>query len=130
MGWCSQSFNVKSKLYAWTKAAFGGRDIPPDWDLDCDKLLNREVLLVVAKVEGQRWQRVQQDRGYAARAPGQATGAARGEGSPPTVNTVTPLQSGQTPNAQQPAVSTPAAVSAEPLPWLDHEASPVEGELF
>ncbi len=28
-GWCSQSFNVKSKLYAWTRAALGGATFRP-----------------------------------------------------------------------------------------------------
>jgi len=52
MGWCSQSFNGKSKLFAWAKAAFA-RDIPLGWDLQVDTLLNRAVILAVTKKVGQ-----------------------------------------------------------------------------
>ena len=47
MGWCSQTFSPKSKLYAWSRAAFGGKPIPPDWDFDSDAILGRTVRLVV-----------------------------------------------------------------------------------
>ncbi len=47
VGWCSRTFSAKSKLYAWARAAFGGRAIPEDWDFDSDKILGRMVRLVV-----------------------------------------------------------------------------------
>ena len=51
-GYCSQSFNIKSNLFKWTRAALGGRDIPPDWDLDIDQLLDKPVILVAIKKTG------------------------------------------------------------------------------
>jgi hypothetical protein len=46
-GWTSAKFSNKSKLYAWTKAAFGGADIPEDYTFDSDHLLSRKVTLGV-----------------------------------------------------------------------------------
>jgi hypothetical protein len=50
-GWCSKSFNTKSKLYEWTAAIFG-KPISPEWDFDSDALLSRKVLLTVVKRAG------------------------------------------------------------------------------
>jgi len=47
IGWASRTFSPKSKLYAWSRAAFGGRAIPLDWDFDSDAILGRTVRLVV-----------------------------------------------------------------------------------
>jgi hypothetical protein len=49
MGWCSQKFSPKSKLYLWTKAAFGGHDIPPAWTFDSDRLIGKKVILSVVR---------------------------------------------------------------------------------
>jgi hypothetical protein len=51
-GWCSKSFNVKSKLYEWTLAIMGGKPIPPDWDFESDALMSRKVMLTVVKRAG------------------------------------------------------------------------------
>jgi len=53
VGWCSQTFSPRSKLYAWVRAAYGGRAIPPDWDFDSDALLGRTVRLVVITQVGE-----------------------------------------------------------------------------
>ncbi|GAF92247.1 unnamed protein product, partial [marine sediment metagenome] len=47
LGWCSQTFSNKSKLYAWTKAAFGGGDIPKAYTFDSDDLIGKKVLLTL-----------------------------------------------------------------------------------
>lgn len=47
LGWCSQTFSNKSKLYAWTKAAFGGGPIPETYDFDSDDLINKLVLITL-----------------------------------------------------------------------------------
>ncbi|GAI12914.1 unnamed protein product, partial [marine sediment metagenome] len=47
LGWCSQTFSNKSKLYAWTKAAFGGGDIPREYTFDSDDLENKLVILTL-----------------------------------------------------------------------------------
>jgi hypothetical protein len=52
-GWCSKSFNVKSKLYQWTQAMFGGKDIPEEWAFDSDTVLKRKVILAVIKRVGE-----------------------------------------------------------------------------
>ena len=52
-GWCSRSFNTKSKLYSWTQAIFGGADIPQEWAFDSDKILKRKVVLVLIKRKGE-----------------------------------------------------------------------------
>lgn len=46
-GWASKTFSNKSKLYAWTKAAFGGLDIPRDYTFDSDDLIGKTVILVL-----------------------------------------------------------------------------------
>ena len=50
-GWASATFSPKSKLYQWTRAAFG-RDIPPEYDLNLDHLLDRPVVLVLVTKTG------------------------------------------------------------------------------
>lgn len=52
MGWTSQSFTPKSKLYNWTKAAFGGGEIVSTYDLDLDDLLDRAVTIVLVTATG------------------------------------------------------------------------------
>ena len=51
MGWASATFSPKSKLYQWTRAAFG-RDIPEHYDLSLDHLLDRPVTLVLVTKTG------------------------------------------------------------------------------
>lgn len=52
IGWASAKFSSKSKLYAWTKAALGGNDIPPSMGFDSDNLIGRNVILVVTEKQG------------------------------------------------------------------------------
>ena len=47
LGWCSQTFSNKSKLYGWVKAAFGGGEIPETYDFDSDDLIGKKVLLTL-----------------------------------------------------------------------------------
>ncbi len=47
LGWCSQTFSNKSKLYGWVKAAFGGGDIPKEYTFDSDDLINKKVLITL-----------------------------------------------------------------------------------
>lgn len=44
--WASKAFSPKSKLYAWAQAVFG-KDIPANYDLDTDHLLNRPFVAVI-----------------------------------------------------------------------------------
>lgn len=53
IGWCSQAFSPKSKLYGWARAAFGGREIPTDYDLDTAHLLGKPVRLVLVQRLGE-----------------------------------------------------------------------------
>lgn len=48
-GFCSATFTPASKLYGWARAAFGGRQIPADYNLETDHLLDREVELVLVQ---------------------------------------------------------------------------------
>lgn len=66
-GWASASFTTKSKLYAWTRAAFGGRPVPPNYNLDTDHLIGRKVLLTVIiarKDDGQEYNKISDVRPY------------------------------------------------------------------
>lgn len=47
LGWCSQTFSNKSKLYGWVKAAFGGGEIPKTYNFDSDDLIGKKVLLTL-----------------------------------------------------------------------------------
>jgi len=47
LGWCSQTFSNKSKLYTWTKAVFGGGDIPREYTFDSDDLENKLVIITL-----------------------------------------------------------------------------------
>ena len=47
LGWCSQTFSNKSKLYAVTKAAFGETEIPKEYTFDSDDLINKKVLITL-----------------------------------------------------------------------------------
>jgi hypothetical protein len=51
-GYCSATFSPSSKLFQWTKAAFGGREIPASYDLDTDQLLDRRVLITLVQRAG------------------------------------------------------------------------------
>lgn len=64
-GWASASFTTKSKLYAWTRAAFGGKPIPPNYNLDTDHLIGKKVLLTVVvarKDDGSEFNKIQDVR--------------------------------------------------------------------
>lgn len=66
-GWASASFTTKSKLYAWTRAAFGGKPVPPNYNLDTDHLIGRRVLLTVIvahKDDGAEYNKIQDVRPY------------------------------------------------------------------
>jgi len=52
LAWATRSFSNKSKLYKWTKAFWGGVEIPEDYNLDTDDLLERPVLVNVELKEG------------------------------------------------------------------------------
>lgn len=61
LGWTSQSFNPKSKLFAVVKAVFGGREIPATYELDTDSLIGKQVALVVVskvKDDGSEFNRI------------------------------------------------------------------------
>jgi len=47
LGWASATFSNKSKLYAWTKAAFGGGEIPRQYTFDSDDLIGKKVLITL-----------------------------------------------------------------------------------
>lgn len=66
-GWASASFTTKSKLYGWTRAAFGGRPIPPNYTLDTDDLIGKQVLLTVVvatKDDGAEFNKIENVRAY------------------------------------------------------------------
>lgn len=80
LGWASKKFSNKSKLYKWTKAAFGA-DIPPNYDFDSDDLLDRKIVLTVVvntKDDGSEFNRIETVR------PGRGNGKSDGDNvSPP-----------------------------------------------
>ena len=45
--WSSQSLSVKSKLYRWAVACFGGKPLPDDFVLDTETLINRPIMVSV-----------------------------------------------------------------------------------
>ena len=51
VGWCSQSFSPKSKLWAWTRAALG-REITESEDFDSEAIVGKVVRLVVVTKAG------------------------------------------------------------------------------
>lgn len=53
IGWCSQKFSNKSKLYAWTKAAFGGEPIDRSYTFSSEDLIGRKVNLTVVEKENE-----------------------------------------------------------------------------
>lgn len=96
--WCSAKFSTRSKLYGWTRAAFGGADIPADYTFNSDHLLNRRVVLTIiqqTKEDGTEFNRVQAVKPFRPAGNGQAPAAAA-------------------PAAQQPA-GPPAAPAALPF---------------
>lgn len=52
IGWSTATFSPRSKLYAWAKAAFGGREIPETYDLNTDHLVGKLVILVLGVKAG------------------------------------------------------------------------------
>lgn len=50
-GWCSATFSNRSKLYAWSQAAFGGDSISYDYSFNSDDLIGRKVVLVLTVEE-------------------------------------------------------------------------------
>ena len=54
LGWASAKFSSRSKLYEWTKAAFGGKPIPADYLFDSDDLIGKHVVLTVVEDEGEK----------------------------------------------------------------------------
>lgn len=50
--WTSQTFSQRSKLYAWVRACFDGKEIPPSWALDTNKLAGRQVRLIIVTEQG------------------------------------------------------------------------------
>ena len=52
LGWASQKFSTKSKLYAWTKAALGGGPIDRSYAWSSDDLLGKKVYITVVEKEG------------------------------------------------------------------------------
>jgi len=90
-GWASASFTTKSKLYAWTRAAFGGRPIPPNYTLDTDDLIGKPVVLTVVvstKDDGAEYNKIENVRPYL-----------NGNGQQPAMSqpTVTPEQAAMNP---------------------------------
>ena len=73
LGWCSAKFSAASKLYKWSKSAFGAA-IPKEYSFNSDDVLNRKVTLTVIvqekengegefnKIEGVRPYRGQESR--------------------------------------------------------------------
>ena len=53
-GWTSRKFNSQSKLYAWTKAAFGGEPIDRSYIFNSDDLLGKKILITVVEKEGDK----------------------------------------------------------------------------
>ena len=50
--WTSAKFSPKSRLYQWTQAAFGGADIPSNYDFDSEHVVGRKVTIsLVVKVK-------------------------------------------------------------------------------
>lgn len=59
--WASATFTPKSKLYGWTRAAFGVDTVPKTYNFNSDDLVNRPVRLVVVrktKEDGSEFNRV------------------------------------------------------------------------
>lgn len=78
LGWASAKFSPRSKLYSWTRAAFGGRGIPMDYNLDTDHLLGKMVTLTVLtrrKQDGTEFNKIDEVKPYRngnGRAPAEA----------------------------------------------------------
>ena len=50
-GWCSATFSNRSKLYTWTKAVFGGKELPRNYDFNSDDIVGRKVIVVLTVEE-------------------------------------------------------------------------------
>jgi hypothetical protein len=64
LSWCNPVFSPKSRLFQWVEAALAV-PVPPDYDLDTDDLLGREVLatvIVKQATDGAEVNRVEQVR--------------------------------------------------------------------
>ena len=70
LGWCSLTFSSKSKLYAYTKAAFGGKNIPESYDFDSDDLVNKKVMITLVirdREDGTQFNRIDSIRAIPAK---------------------------------------------------------------
>ena len=79
--WTSAKFSPKSKLYAWTRAAFDGKDIPTDYTWNSEHLMGKRVMVVVVekiKPDGTEFSKVEDLRPMKplVAAPAQQTAAA------------------------------------------------------
>jgi hypothetical protein len=56
LGWCSEKFNPKTKLWEWVRATtFGGKEIPEDYiELDLDEMINKPIRLNVTEETGEK----------------------------------------------------------------------------
>ncbi len=130
-GWASATFSPKSKLFRWAAAAFG-RDIPADYDLNLDHLLDRPVTLVlVTKTgdDGREFNKIHEVKparrnGYPATAPGAAVAGAavvRAQQSltAPTAGPV--VVNAAAPTAGPVRVNTATAGPSEVPEWLDDD---------
>lgn len=81
--WVSAKFSPRSKLYLWTRAAFG-QDIPEDYDLDLDHLVGRQVLATIVtrlKDDNGEFSKVDSLRAYHPPRPAGASGRPGGGAS-------------------------------------------------
>lgn len=47
MGWCSRKFSGRSKLYSWTRAAFGGQPIPGEYNFSANDVIGKRISIFV-----------------------------------------------------------------------------------
>lgn len=114
MAWTSAKFSQRSKLFRWVKAAFGGTEIPPTYDLDLDHLLDRRVMVQVVektKEDGTEFNKVDEVRPYRPNAAPQ--------GAPQLMPQAMPL-----PAATPPATAQPAGGNGATFPAGGDDAIP------
>ncbi|MBN1890347.1 MAG: hypothetical protein JW850_20300 [Thermoflexales bacterium] len=108
--WASATFTPKSKLYGWTRAAFGA-DIPKTYNFNSDDLINRPVRLVVirkTKDDGSEFNRV--------------------DGVLPAPVTAAPVPAAPAVTATPPPVT--AEQATKPRPWDSPAAVPATAMVF
>jgi len=118
IGWAAATFSPKSKLYGWVRAAFG-REIPANYDLNLDHLLDRPVVLVlVTKVgdDGLEYNKIDSLK------PAGRNGAT---GSPPRAAVPAPRPAGVT----VPAAAAALTAAARPQPVKVNQGIPGPVEL-